>query len=311
MTDQYLRKCSLIVSTGTAGLDLSAFKIVFRTQQMDEAAPNLATIRIYNLADTDAQKIQTEFQQVTLQAGYQTGNFAIIFQGQIMQVKRGRESAIDSYVDIMASDTDTAWNFGLLNQTLAKGSSPQQRFNAIVAGAAKYGASAASGAASGLSTTGGVLPRGKVLFGLARDQLTTLTDSQLASWSIQNGQVVVVPETGYLPGEAVKINSRTGLVSVPEATQDGIELRVLLNPYIRIGTRVQLNQAEINTTTVRAQGFPAYSDVSFFASTANDGFYRVLVAEHSGDTRGQEWYTKLVCLAVDSSASPAMSVKAG
>jgi hypothetical protein len=150
-----------------------------------------------------------------------------------------------------------------------------------------------------------------VLFGLVRDQLSTLTESQLATWSIQNGKVTVVPLTGYLPGDAVKINSRTGLVGVPEATQAGIELRVLLNPYIRIGTRVQLNQAEINTTTVRAQGFPAYSDISFYASTATDGIYRVLVAEHSGDTRGQEWYTKLVCLAIDSSAAPALSVKPG
>jgi len=311
MSNQYLRKCSLIVSAGTHGLDLSQFKIVFRTQQMDEASPNLAIIRIYNLAAADAQKIKNEFQQVTLQAGYQDGNFAIIFQGQIMQVKIGRESAIDSYVDIMASDTDLTWNFGLINQVLAKGSTAQTRFNTLMSAAAVYGVSAAPGAAANLSATGGVLPRGKVLFGLARDQLNTLTESQLASWSIQNGKVTVVPETGYLPGEAVKINSRTGLVGVPEATQDGIELRVLLNPFIRIGTRVQLDQAEINTTTVRAQGFPAYSDVSFFASTATDGIYRVLVAEHSGDTRGQEWYTKLVCLAVDSSAAPALSVKAG
>ena len=30
-----------------------------------------------------------------------------------------------------------------------------------------------------------------------------------------------------------------------------------------------------------------------------DGFYRVFVAEHEGDTRGQAWYTNLILLAVN------------
>ena len=34
------------------------------------------------------------------------------------------------------------------------------------------------------------------------------------------------------------------------------------------------------------------------------GYYYVMVANHSGDTRGQPWYTDLTCLAVDATLIP-------
>ena len=66
----------------------------------------------------------------------------------------------------------------------------------------------------------------------------------------------------------------------------------------------------VPATTVNkaAQGFPAFGDLQFFASTTNDGFYRTLVVSHVGDSRGTEWYTKLVCLNLDPSAAPGKSV---
>jgi hypothetical protein len=42
----------------------------------------------------------------------------------------------------------------------------------------------------------------------------------------------------------------------------------------------------------------------------NDGFYRVLVAEHVGETRGNDWYTELTFLDVDISSLASSSVLA-
>ena len=42
-----------------------------------------------------------------------------------------------------------------------------------------------------------------------------------------------------------------------------------------------------------------YTGVQNLAQVSTDGLYRVFVAEHSGDTRGSEWYTDLTCLAVN------------
>lgn len=304
MSNQWLRKVGLIVSSGDKGLDLSEMRIRFRTQNADVNAPNTAWIRVYNLSDSTANKVQKEFEQVSLQAGYQSGNFGIIFSGQIMQTKRGREDALNSYVEIMAADGDLAHTYGFVNQSIKAGSTSQDRFNAMTKALKEKGVTVNSGASQALSPTGGVLARGKVLFGLAAPHLNTLCDTAGASWSIQNGVLQIIPTKGYRAGEAVVINAATGMVGVPEVTQDGINVQTLLNPLIAIGGRIKLDNRSLNQTTVNNPvGYPTYnSPPPMYANTNSDGIYRVLVAEHSGDTRGEEWFTDITSLSLDSSS---------
>lgn len=351
MSSQFIRKCSLIVyganqyggagpssgatatpgatqlSVGAAtttplpaqdGLDLSAFRIQFSVTAMDADAPPTALIRVMNLADSTVQKIQNEFQNVTLQAGYEGGNFGVIFQGSIVRIRKGRLSNIDTFVDIMAANFDAIYNFGVVSKTLKAGATYQDRATAIQQGVAD--SPAAQGTPSALAggmqygnipssfNTGGTLPRGKVLFGMARDHLQDLADTAGCSWSVgPDGKVsfLELTQSGY-PGQAVVITAQTGMVGIPEATQQGIEVKCLLNPLIRIGTQVQLDNASINTTqNLQATGFPAYGDFAFFANTSDDGFYRALVVEHEGDTRGHggDWLTKITALSLDSSGA--------
>ena len=305
MTQQYPRQCSLILTDGTTGIDLSEMRIRFHVSQADTESPNTAVIRVYNLSEATINQVEKEYQRVVLQAGY-PGNFAVIFQGTITQLVKGRESALDSFLDIMAADGDEAYNFAVVNKALAAGASPQDQAAAIAQAMQPYGVDL--GDTTGL--TGGILPRGKVLFGLARARMSDLANTTATTWSIQNGKVTIIPLTGYLAGEAVALSARTGLVGIPEATIDGIEIRCLLNPMIRIGTRVQIDNSAINTPTVLQQGlFPTYGDITLPATVTRDGYYRVLVAEHTGDMRGQEFYTDLTCLAIDPSAAPDKSVQ--
>lgn len=151
------------------------------------------------------------------------------------------------------------------------------------------------------------------MFGLARDYLNDLSDTAGCTWFIGNdSKVNLLQVTGYLPNKAVVKNAQTGLIGVPEATQQGIEFDCLLDPNIQVGTRVQLNNAGITTTVNRENiGFPAYSDFQFFANTANDGIYRALVVEHHGDSRGfgDDWKTHVVALALDQSVTPNVTSK--
>ena len=303
------------------GIELGALRIQFSITAMDVDAPPTARIRVINLADSTAQQIQQEFSGVTLQAGYENGNFGVIFQGTIVRVIKGRLSNIDTFVDILASNFDVVYNFGFVNKTIAKGSTLQTRVNAIQSGVNQSPAVQSQDAADqkGLQYgyipssfgTGGTLPRGKVMFGLARDYLGQASDTAGCSWSIgPDGKVNIIPYDGYLPGEAAVITTETGMVGIPEATQQGIEVRCLLNPNIKTGTLIKLDNASINTTTNKsAIGFPAYSDFEFFANTSNDGTYRALVVEHEGDSRGEgaDWITKIISLAVDESALPGAS----
>lgn len=306
--NQFGRKASLIVSTGTQGLDLSNLRFTFRTRNADEQAPNTMYTRVYNLADATVKQIQKEFTTITLQAGYEGGNFGIIFQGTIKEIREGRERNVDSYIDIYAADGDAWYNFAVVSQSIAAGQTPAQIITAIQSAPSVNGvpplpfATDATGliAGAGLGTAQ-TLSRGKTMFGMTRDLARDWAAKYGYRWSMQNGQFVVVPITGYRPGEAVVLSSTTGLIGVPEACNDGVRARALLNPLIRIGCLVQIAQSDINQITLQQQGLQYAPAIATVTTAA--GFYRVLSSEFSGDTRGREWYADITCLAVDVSAS--------
>lgn len=306
--NQFGRKASLIVSTGTQGLDLSQFRFTFRTTNSDAQTPNTLYVRVYNLSPQTVAKIGTEFNTITLQAGYEGGNFGVVFQGSIKQTATGRERNVDSYIDIWGADSDEFYNFAVVSQSLKSGQTPQQVINAIQSAPSINGtaplpfASDASGLIAGAGAgTAQALSRGKVMFGMTRDLARDWANKYGYRWSMQNGQFVVVPIEGYRPGEAVILSSTTGLIGVPEASDGGVRVRALLNPLIRIGCLVQIAKSDINQITTQQQGLKYDAAIATVVTSA--GFFRVMVAEFSGDSRGQDWYVDLICLAVDVSAS--------
>lgn len=313
---QYGRKATLLVSRPqVAGnnpsafvpgstLDLSEFRFTFKTVQQDVESPNNCAIRVYNLSRQTIETIsKSEYSRVILQAGYGDA-FGVIFDGTLKQYRTGRESATTTYLDLLVADGDVAYNYAIINKTLAGGSSAADRVDAAVDAMGPYGVT--KGYIS-LAPTGGVLPRGKVLFGMPRVLLRQEATAAGATWNISNGQVNITPLDGYLPGDAVELNAATGMIGIPEQTNDGVKVRCLLNPRIVVGGRVQINNKAINQT---AQQNPNAAPTPYnlraggpqrLATITSDGFYRVYVAEHTGDTRGRDWYTDIVCLAVDPS----------
>lgn len=295
----------MILANGSQAIDLSNLRFRFEISASDVETPNTARIRVYNLS-RDLTTYATEFSQVVLSAGY-GNNPGQIFKGTVKQFRKGRESNVDSFLDIFAADGDLGYNFGIVNTTVPAGSTEAQRLQKY---AAALGYPLDPNAPSYLSSTGGILPRGKVLFGLARNYMRDLAETNNVRWSIQNGVVTLIPLAGYLPGDIVVINSATGMVGVPEATDQGILVQTLLNPKIGVGRRVQINNKDITSTLIKQQFFPGYSDLNLPATvdSVGDGIYRVIVIEHEGDTRDVSWYTRLTCLLIDPSAAPDAAV---
>ncbi|WP_236225606.1 phage protein [Pseudomonas pseudonitroreducens] len=300
---QYIRQISLKIGNDQTALDLSNLRIRFSVRRGDLKTPNSADIRVYNVSDQTAQRAQKEFERIVLQAGY-AGNFGVIFDGTIKQVRRGRESQTDTYIDITAADGDSAYNFAVMNTSLAAGSTPDDHLQAALKSMESRGITMGEGAALSENK----LPRGKVMFGMARDYLDTLGKTQDLSWSFQDGKLTLIPNTAYLPGEAVVVNSATGMVGLPEQTQNGITVKMLLNPSVKIGRRLQINNASIQQYRYGLSILDTNSNLwvknSSFLSA--DGFYRSIVVNHSGDTRGNEWYTDVICLAVDATVPPGL-----
>lgn len=298
MGRQYLRKASLVVADGGQGLDLSQLHLKFDIRQGDLQTPNSATIRVYNLSDATARQIQKEFTRVILQAGYEAANYGVVFDGTIVQVRTGRENATDTYLDIIAGDGDEAINFAVVSTAIAAGSTFKDRVDAL---------SKAMGVTQShiADLPSGALPRGKTYYGMARDHLRDVAFSTDTKWSIQNGELQIIPLNGYLPDEAVKLSANTGMIGLPEQTQDGIRIRCLLNPRIKVGGRVQIDNKSIQQAHLDLSVQGSASN-AFLPSIADDGFYRVVVNEMVGDTRGNDWYSVLICIAMNEAVPPSL-----
>ncbi len=300
---QYIRRCNLLVGKASGdGLDLSSLHIQFKIKKSDAQTPNTAEIRVYNLAPNTAKQIRDEFKTVLLQAGYES-NYGVIFHGNIKQVRIGKENGTDTYIDIAAGDGDDAYNYAVVNATLAAGAKQSDQINAAA------GAMSSRGVSKGfIGDTGGTaLPRGKVMYGNARDYLRQSAQASETSWSVQDGKLQVVSLTSVLPNQAVLLTSKTGLVGTPEQTNDGIKARCLLNPMLKIGVRVKINEEDV--AQAKLPDSDKDSAANKPADISKDGIYRLLVVEHNGDTRGNDWYSDLICLDVDASAPPGKQVK--
>jgi hypothetical protein len=319
----FVRRLGLLLTNNAGDLiDLSQARVTFRIEAADVDHPNSATIRVHNLKPDTMNKIIGEFQQVTLQAGYVSPNpFGVIFAGTIKQFRKGKSDAVTSYLDILAADGDVAYNNSFISRTLAAGHTPETQVDAALAAMNIAQKQAFEGGANlpdiTLSTPlnqlpGGVLPakRGKVMFGMARDVFKQAAARLQCSWSIQNGRIQVIPYDSYLTTSTIiQLSQFTGLIGIPEATDQGVKIKTLLNPNIVVGCLVQIDESLINQT-IFASGNSAqvpynqYTGVQLIANTSRDGFYRVYVVEYEGDTRGQPWYCNLICLAIDPSAHP-------
>jgi hypothetical protein len=272
----------------------------------DIETPNSAQIRVYNPSPLTVSTLleqgsELEFTQVQVQAGYE-GSYGLIFRGTIKQVRYGREQQTDTYLDITAADGDSAYNFSTIALSLAAGqTAPNNAVQEIIQNMTRNGV----GVGYVPPDLGGnPLPRGQVLYGMTRDELRELCASTGCSWSIQDEKITLIPLTGYLPGQVPVITRATGMIGLPEVTQNGIQLKTLLNPNLKIGQAVKLDNASIQRMqfglNYQDQGYNSIAR-DFGAKIDPDGLYYVMHANHRGDTRGQDWYTEILCLAIDAS----------
>ncbi|ACK51995.1 conserved hypothetical protein [Methylocella silvestris BL2] len=295
MTRQWIRDCRLTVGDGKTALDLSNMRIRFQVHQDTLQSCNIADIFVTNLAETTAQKLMAkEFTRVVLEAGYK-GNRGVIFQGTLIQPRKGRENPVDTYLALRCSDGDQAYNYAFVSKTLAAGATPKDILRTCTDAMKEHGSSIGYFP----DDFGGNLkyPRAVTMFGPAKQYLRTLAQSNDCQWSIQGGKVDMVPNNGHKPGAAFVLNTTTGLIGMPEETTDGIYVKCLLNPAIRVNTLLQINESSINRAALDLsnQGYPN-SDKLLMQTGVKDGIYKVLSIDWEGDTRGNPWYCDIVCI---------------
>lgn len=283
-----------MVAGGETITELSALRIRFQTMQNNLQRPNSAHITITNPAPETAQRLKKEGTIVRLEAGYEDGGPQLIYQGNIIQKRIGRENPVETYLDILAGDGDQAYNFAVVKKTLASGNTFRDQVDAVAEAMKEHGVEI--GYIPDLGDK--KMPRGRTLFGMARDIMRDIATSTGCSWSIQDGKLTMVKNQEFLPGDVHVVNSSTGMVGLPEQTFDGIRVRMLLNPKIKPGSKIKIDQASVQEALF-SPNYTAEVQNSMIPSLADDGIYKCLVVEHQGDTRGLAYYTNVTCIRAD------------
>jgi hypothetical protein len=283
---------------GFSATDL--FRIQFEITKTIGRTPNSAKILIYNLTPDHEAQVGEEFTEVALSAGYaRSGGALLIFRGNIRRVFRYRQVA-DQITELDCGDGDKDFNNSTLNVSLAAGTSTSHMVDKIVG--------------SFDTTTRGAIMiddtkriRGRVLTGNSRDTLDGIAADSNAHWSIQDGELQIVPVDKNLPDEAIVMRSDTGMVNAPELSDKGIKVRCLLNPRLKVNGIIHLDNNDLKATIAKAKGSlpgqktPAKKKVAKqFNRLDPDGFYKCYKVLHHGDSRGTggDWYSEVSCLAL-------------
>lgn len=300
---QYKRHFSLVVyGTNLNGLDLSSLHCTFSVKRSSNMTPNCADIRIYNLDQNTALQIKQQYTKVIIQGGYDS-NYGVIFKGNIKQVILGRESATDTFVDLNCGDGDLAYNYAIVNASVAAGSSMLDQLNQISAPMSSLGTALGNQQPAFQPT---ILPRGKTLWGGSKDYMRNIAQQNGLTWSIQNEKIEFVPQQGYSPGISVVLTSKTGMIGTPQQTNIGVNVVCLMNPLINPGRTIKIDNASVAQLKIDL-GNPK-DPVNLAPPLTADGVYYVLVIEQTGDNRGVNWYSKLICCTVNSSGAAINSV---
>lgn len=336
MSQNWMRHFELqLVDENGQGIELSDFKVTFTIDWFNiSSASRVGTIKIYNLsADTVNRITGQEFSKVRLIAGYDGiapevsasdvgtvrevdaadvgqsdgRNYGLIFSGEIRYSVTGKDSPVDTYVLIQAADTDLAFATSITSQTLAAGYTVADVNRALMKDFEAKGAT--EGLTPEMPAT--VFPRGRVLFGMTRHLMDNVAGQCGATWQFVDGQRQMVANNEYVH-EAIVLNSATGLIGMPQQTiGNGVNVRVLINPNIRVNGLIQLDQASVYRTALSnndiAMAGGQITDqntdgnitlsgtTSQPASIATDGVYIVRGIMYTGDTRGQAWYMDMMC----------------
>lgn len=293
MTRKWIRNWNVTIGTGGSLVNVSELRIRFSVRQAQLQTPANADVLISNLSPKTSEKIEKEGVTVSIAAGH-VGDAATIFEGNIIQKRFGRETPTDTYAAIVATGGDLAYNFATVNKSFSSGSTFKDHVNMVLEAMAPFGVTAGQIADLGTAK----MARGRAFFGMARDVMRDIGFATKTTWFIENNKLNVIKDDEPRSGDAIVLNSSTGLIGRPTQTFDGIVGRCLLTPRLKPGVILQINQASID----RAQFSPNYTAAvqnAMYPSVADDGFYRTLYVDHNGDNFDQPWYSDFICIRAD------------
>lgn len=303
----WMRKWSLIIGPNTGAtnqsLDLSALGFSFDVSKTQLPTSWIARVTIYNINATILGLLQTKLTNIQLMAGYQppSQQYGLIFAGQIAWFRYGRQNATDTFVELHCIGADEAKTQAVVNTALPAGHTAKDCVSACVDAMKPYGVTEGYITDLGNATS----PRGRTLFGMARDILRDIAHSAHANYHIDDAQklhILKEDEAFHTDDTTVPVlTSKSGMVDVPVVNPNGgVTVRSLLNYAIKPGGRVKIDQSVITRDFASPSGaiakLPTDARRLQIESMGwqNEGVYVVGGIRHFGETRGTPWFTNII-----------------
>lgn len=277
MSRQYDRSYELtIIPKDGETRTISALRVTFEITKSILSFPNLARITIYNPNKETLASLQKRFTSILLNAGYR-GNVKLIFKGQIRNVFQAKEGP-DRIITIYAGDGQQDWQNAIFNKTFTESVTISAAIEEVIASFKEI----TVGALQGLPLEADKL-RGQTLSGSSKDVLDQFAEEYGFTWSIQDGEVVIVPFDEPLQGsEAVLISAATGMINSPIVTEIGADVTTLLNPNLIPNSAFIIESVNADIQL----GNLFFRDVK---RTTAEGLYKVQEVTFKGDSREGEW----------------------
>lgn len=295
-----MRKWEIIIYNKTeedkfeVALNVSKLRCVFKTTADVLASITICTIEIYNLNMKTEGNIIRDGLHVSIFGGYQDAQYGEIFTGEIVQVIRNRENGIDYKLEIIALRGSGVLDTNHIRCAVASGSTPRDLIETISSKADK---SIVLGAISD-NLPQQQLPRGKVLFGAAGKYFRDISINNNAYyWVDEENKLTLKKTADEIPSDRVLLlTPQTGLIGTPQYTDDGIQIKMLLEPRAKIFGMIAIDNEIIRRQllNIDVSGKGNGNQLPQQNQFDKDGEYQIKSLSHCGDTYGDDWYTEVI-----------------
>lgn len=250
-----------------------------------------ADVTIYNLDQLTIAKLTTrpikQGAKVTVSAGYQHGNFGVIWSGPVFQPIFDRENVVDFKITLSCLLGLDQFLYNQVNFAYNGGLSQYEILQRMVAEAFHK---IPVGTISQTKLQAKKLPRGGVVFGRPDRYLNNWANANNSQWWFSPSGLQFGQADDDVPTQSTDFvyTPETGIIGVPQQTQYGILVTVLLDPRLLVTKPlpvIKIDNTIIRQTKKEIGEFPNILD--------QDGEYIVGAVRHSGDTRGNVWYTEI------------------
>lgn len=254
----------------------SPLRVTFDIEKNLVGSPNKSKIQLYNLSLQTRQLIKKGW-VVRVQAGYK-GLVETIFFGNIAVdgLKTERKQA-EIILTMECLDGGSAITMATLDKSYGPGTTLAQVLKDVgqaMATPTSYNPQGiGAGVAVGIPDI--VYGNGLVVTGQCRDTLDKLLKDQGLRWTVENGNLNIIPLRAHNGQSAILVSKQTGMIGTPSQNQY-TEFTSLLNPKLIPGALVKL---ESDNTSV-------------------NGFYKINKSHFEGDTHDNKWQVTCQCIQI-------------